>query len=85
MDLLLFQSAESSGHEHLGEAEEDATWAGREDWDIAICGDYLKTNSGTSGHYTDGGIQQNTISDFYGLTDAPATGYQPDIDGIVIK
>lgn len=28
----------------------DADWASRTDWDIAICGDMIRTNSGTSGN-----------------------------------
>ena len=30
------------------DTEADAQWAKRTDWDIAICGDMLRTNSGTS-------------------------------------
>lgn len=35
--------------------ESDEEWRQRSDWDIAVCGDMLRTNSGTSG-IGDGGI-----------------------------
>lgn len=37
--------------------EADSQWAGRSDWDIAICGDMVRTNSGTSGN-GHGGIRR---------------------------
>ena len=43
------ETGESVGSSTFLSEEEDAAWAQREDWDFAICGDYLKTNGGTSG------------------------------------
>lgn len=33
----------------FGSAAEDSIWHNRTDWDIALCGQYMRTNSGTSG------------------------------------
>lgn len=43
------------GTSPLDSPESDEEWRQRSDWDIAICGDMLRTNSGTSG-IGDGGI-----------------------------
>jgi len=61
---------------YLDDAE-DAEWAGRSDWDFAICGDYLKTNSGTSGKGA-GGVQQNKTDAFMQIMEAPESGYLVD-------
>ena len=61
---------------------EDAEWAKRSDWDFAICGDYLKTNGGTSGNGY-GGILRDSGHNFQTLTEAPADGYLTDIEGVV--
>jgi len=37
------------GYSLFGSAAEDSLWYKRTDWDIALCGRYLRTNSGTSG------------------------------------
>lgn len=37
------------GTSPLDSPESDEKWRQRSDWDIAICGDMLRTNSGTSG------------------------------------
>lgn len=62
--------------------EEDKAWAERTDWDFAICGDYIKTNSGTSGHGK-GGILRDETHNFQTLKEAPAEGYLIDSEGIV--
>lgn len=54
--------------------EEDKAWAERTDWDFAICGDYIKTNSGTSGNGK-GGILRDETHNFQTLKDAPTEGY----------
>lgn len=33
----------------FGTASEDSVWATRTDWDLALCGTYMRTNGGTSG------------------------------------
>lgn len=72
------------GTSEFGSEEQDALWAGRSDWDIAICGEFLRTNSGTSGA-GEGGIQKNTATDYYNLTVAPEDGYVQDVDDIVVR
>ncbi len=62
--------------------EEDAEWAGRTDWDFAICGNYLKTNSGTSGKGS-GGIQRDSEHNCQTLTEAPSEGYITDTQNTV--
>lgn len=61
---------------------EDAEWAGRTDWDFAICGDYIKTNSGTSGKGS-GGILRDSRHNFQTLTEAPSEGYITDTENTV--
>lgn len=78
-----FSESKVVGTSEFGSGEEDSLWAGRDDWDIAICGEFLRTNSGTSG-IGNGGIQRNTITDFYNLTEAPDDGYLEDVDDIVV-
>lgn len=69
-----FESGSVVGRSKFQDDEQDATWAARKDWDFAICGDYIKTNGGTSGIGL-GGVQINTTSTFDALTEAPADGY----------
>lgn len=38
-------------------AEHDAEWAQRTDWDLALCGTYMRTNGGTSGTGNGGAIK----------------------------
>ena len=72
-----FESGTVVGRSELNNKEQDAQWASRKDWDIAICGDYIKTNSGTSGNGF-AGAQINTTSTYDALTEAPADGYLID-------
>lgn len=62
--------------------KEDKEWAKRTDWDFAICGDYIKTNSGTSGK-GEGGILRDGSHNFQTLKNAPSGGYLIDGEGIV--
>lgn len=57
--------------------EEDALWAKKSDWDIAICGDYIKTNGGTSGKCL-GAIMRDTEHNYLLLEEAPTDGYLID-------
>lgn len=79
-----FRDGKVVGQSTFGSDSEDRDWAGRTDWDIAICGEFLRTNSGTSGE-GNGGIQKNAITDFNGLTEAPSEGYVIDRDDIVVR
>lgn len=72
------------GTSPLGDAEQDAAWKARTDWDIAICGELLRTNSGTSGNGS-GGIQSVTNKSFNALDEAPADGYLTDTDDRIIR
>lgn len=72
------------GTSPLGDVEQDAAWKARTDWDIAFCGELLRTNSGTSGNGA-GGIQPVTNKSFNALDEAPADGYRTDTDDRVIR
>ena len=74
-----FESGEVVGTSDFGDDAQDAVWRERTDWDIAFCGDLIRTNSGTSGRGI-GGIQRNTTDNFYSLTEAPIDGYITDTD-----
>lgn len=76
------ESGQTVGTSVFLSEEEDALWAGRKDWDFAICGDYFKTNSGSSGSGL-GGVQLEGTSSFYNIAEAPAEGYLLDDIGIV--
>lgn len=76
------ETGESVGSSTFLSEEEDAAWAQREDWDFAICGDYLKTNGGTSGK-GDGGIMRESEHSYQTLTEAPIQGYLTDEVGVV--
>ena len=72
-----FEKGEVVGQSEFLSDEENALWAERLDWDIAICGDYIKTNGGDSGKGM-GGILRDRTSNFLTLEEAPADGYLVD-------
>ena len=72
-----FEKGEVVGTGKFGDAESDAQWHDRKDWDFAICGDRIKTNSGASG-VGQGGIQKENSHNFATLTTAPTDGYITD-------
>lgn len=55
----------------------DAEWAKRADWDIAICGDMLRSNSGTSGN-AGGGIRRIDSKRYGDITAADAATVDAD-------
>ncbi|MDR2010475.1 MAG: HmuY family protein [Bacteroidales bacterium] len=64
-------------------AEDDAEWKARTDWDIAFTRLYARTNSGISGSGNGGVIEIGTDNSdkaavFANLIDAPASGYIAD-------
>ncbi len=63
-------------------AEEDAAWAARDDWDFAICGDYIRTNGGASGSGA-GALLRDVEHSFQTLKEAPAEGYLQDEIAVV--
>jgi len=73
-----FAKGETVGCSDYCDAEQDALWAERSDWDFAICGNKIKTNSGDSGKGM-GGVQRNTSDSFSTLEFAPSDGYLTDI------
>ena len=64
------------GTSQAGNAEEEAQWKARKDWDIALCGDKVRTNSGTSGSGQAGIISLD--EPYEQVTQAPESGYQTD-------
>lgn len=70
------------GTSALGNIGEDAAWAIHADWDIALCGNMIRTNSGTSGKGK-GGIIQISDRSFNAIDQAPQAGYITDNDNVV--
>lgn len=60
----------------FGDSTADSQWKQRTDWDIAICGDLIRTNSGTSG--TGNGGLQVVPQGYNELENAPQSGYITD-------
>lgn len=77
-----FETGDVVGTSTFASDEEDEVWSKRKDWDFAICGDYLKTNGGTSGEGL-GGIQRDSTATFATIVEAPSTGYLLDSFGEV--
>jgi hypothetical protein len=71
------ESGKEIGTSKLLDASADAAWAARKDWDIAVCGDLLRTNGGLSGS-AGAAIQRDTLSTFTDLLTAPSAGYVTD-------
>lgn len=67
------------GYSAFDSEEEDRQWASRNDWDIAFCGERMKTNSGTSGQGNGGVIYHENIT-YDEATEAPASGYSIDVE-----
>ena len=65
------------GRSAFGSEKEDAEWKARTDWDIAICGEYMRTNSGTSGDGI-GGIKRIDDKAFEQVSEADAVGLHID-------
>jgi len=72
-----FEKGETVGSSKFGNEDQDSEWSERRDWDFAICGDRLKTNSGESG-IGFGGVQRNSTETFVTLETAPEDGYLKD-------
>ena len=78
-DKWVYYSLEQNkqiGVSNFGDSVADTKWASRTDWDIAICGDLIRTNSGASGTGL-GGIQESQ-EDYSTLKQAPTYGYDTD-------
>lgn len=72
-----FEKGEVVGTGKFDDDQADAGWFARKDWDFAICGDRIRTNSGTSGEGL-AGVQKNNTHNFATLTTAPVDGYLTD-------
>ena len=81
---ISLETGNKVGTSPLGDAAQDATWKARTDWDIALCGELIRTNGGTSGD-GQGAVQRVQNKSFNALDEAPADGYTTDTDDIVIR
>lgn len=70
-------SGEVIGKSAKGDYEEDAKWKARNDWDVAFCGEYIRTNGGTSGN-GNGAIKRIDSKSYEEVTSADATSLQED-------
>lgn len=64
------------GSSAFGDSDADSLWKHRQDWDFAICGDMIRTNSGTSGIGYGGLI--TTDVPYEQLNEAPDVAYTED-------
>ena len=60
----------------IQDRQSDAAWHDRTDWDIAICGDKIRTNSGTSG-IGKGGMRMVNQT-YENVSEVPEDGYVAD-------
>lgn len=81
---ISLETGKTVGTSPLGDAAQDAVWKARTDWDVALCGELIRTNGGTSGN-GQGSIQRVQNKSFNALDEAPADGYTTDTDDIVIR
>ncbi len=66
-----------TGTSPLDDTDADARWADRTDWDLAICGDMIRTNSGTSGK-GNGGIRRLDNKTYDEITAGDVTALDED-------
>lgn len=62
----------------FGSAKEDEEWKNRTDWDMAICGKYIRTNSGTSGNGQGGLMKVEGVS-YEAITTSKTGTFDVDI------
>ena len=79
-----FESGEVVGCSAFLDEAADAAWAARRDWDFAVCGEYLRTNSGDSGCGL-GGVQRDSLHNYLQISKAPRDGYLSDRTGPVAE
>ncbi|MCI2083029.1 MAG: hypothetical protein LKK19_02890 [Bacteroidales bacterium] len=77
-----FESGKTIGESRLMDEEADAAWAARNDWDIAICGDMIRTNGGSSGS-AGAAILRDTATSYGNILNAPSEGYISDTQVVV--
>lgn len=66
------------GTSTFGSTKEDAEWQKRTDWDLAICGKYLRTNSGSSGNGK-GGLFKVDGASYETITTSVSADFKTDI------
>lgn len=72
------------GDSPLGDAAGDAAWRVRSDWDVAFCGDLIRTNGGSSGSGR-GSVQRIDNKSFHAIDEAPVDGYSIDTPDAVVR
>lgn len=65
------------GTSPYGDIDADVQWADRTDWDLAICGDKIRTNSGTSGK-GQGGLRRIDDRPYEEVSATDATAFEED-------
>ena len=65
------------GESLFGDETGDRYWKEKDGWDIAFCGEYIRTNGGSSGEGS-AAIQNFTGKSFNALETAPLDGYLYD-------
>ena len=66
------------GTSAFGSTQSDEEWKKRTDWDMAICGKYVRTNSGTSGNGQGGLIKVEGMS-YEAITTPVSSTFDIDI------
>lgn len=74
---ISFQKGEVVGHSLFNDQQADEEWFHKENWDFAICGELIKTNSGSSGN-GDGGIQQIRNATFEPIESYDSSKFRTD-------
>ncbi len=69
-------TGEIVGTSDFESAEGDESWYARNDWDIAFCNGFIRTNSGTSGSAM-GGVLTSS-QEYDDVESAPKAGYSVD-------
>lgn len=76
---ISFSKQSVVGTSTFGLTKEDAEWKKRTDWDLAICGKYLKTNSGSSGNGKGGLLKVEGVS-YESITAPVSEDFKTDIE-----
>lgn len=76
---ISFSKQSVVGTSAFGSAKEDAEWKIRTDWDLAICGKFLKTNSGSSGNGK-GGLLKVEGTSYESITSSLSGDFKTDVE-----
>lgn len=74
---ISLETGATVGRSAKDDPEADALWAARTDWDVAVCGDMIRTNSGTSGQ-GQGGLRRLDGRTYDDVTAADAATVDAD-------